>query len=104
MRQIVIQSDLSTAKRWPKFFMTRPTSPPIEQAISTLNGAKVKALILWAPEDAVGPAASHVAPLLKGLHAATGVEFPGAGHALPDTHARQLADPLRKFLDSLSDP
>jgi len=76
--------------------------PSVEWAIETLRTAKVPALILWAPEDAVGPAAAHVEPLKKGLHAVQEAQFPGAGHALPFTHARQLADSISKFIDDLA--
>ena len=80
------------------------TGPSVEQAIATLRAARIPALVLWAPEDAVGPAAAHVEPLKKGLHAVQEAEFPGAGHALPFTHARQLADSIHKFLDDLALP
>jgi pimeloyl-ACP methyl ester carboxylesterase len=74
----------------------------VEAAIKILKNAEVPALILWTPQDAVGSAADHVAPLKTGLHAARDVEFKGAGHALPFTHAKEIAAPIQKFLDSLA--
>jgi|GEM_PF-2442089 len=72
-----------------------------EDCLRQLAAAKKPVALIWGAEDQSSTEAEQIAPIREALKLLTERKLEGAGHAIPWTHPKELAEFVSEFLSAL---